>query len=612
MTPARKILMGVVLLFIVSYGLVSFLSPTSGKPNILVIMVDDLGYNDLAINNDNADMQTPNMDQLARDGVRYTRHYAAAVCSPARAAFLAGMYPERLGYLPNGPGLSPGLVTLPDRLKEEGYTTWHIGKWHIGDLERKAWPDYQGFDHWFGFLNQWRLAGKHVDDELVMSMPRYHNPWLQGDTESGRFFAGHLENILRDKAIEVITGLHNGRAPWFVNLWFYAPHGPVQPAAEFAKNYPDTPEGRYRALVNQLDTNIGRVLSHMESIGALENTIVVVVSDNGGRNLESNVPYIGKKTQLLEGGLRTPLIIRWPDESLNGEVYSDTVSIEDIYPTLMAAIGVEAPENLDGQSFYPGSSGPEAKQQRAHFRQAGRGTHGVLSADGDWRLYQPPDFWGQSPALMLFDLAQDPYGTNAMQAPPKQILASMTDSYKTWYRDVHTVNTHFVPDGSGGGVLSGMDFLRTPGFGGYTLGIGLPHTFEGRIAAQGDIWKLHREGNKVVAKFGSLILSGEVKANDRTCHSIVVSGESWRQIASNSGPDHIILALYIDGMKVDSMSADATLEVADPTVDTLVGNQEKSDQSSVLLPPVILNTRLTASTPWTLDSFSRELCQGAE
>ncbi|MBK6511633.1 MAG: sulfatase-like hydrolase/transferase [Haliea sp.] len=121
------------------------------KPNILLIMADDLGYNDLAINNDNTQIDTPNMDQLARDGVRFTRHYASTVCSPARAALLTGYHPERLGYLPNGRGISPAIETLPERLQQEGYTTWHIGKWHIGDLERTAWPDHQGFYHWFGF-----------------------------------------------------------------------------------------------------------------------------------------------------------------------------------------------------------------------------------------------------------------------------------------------------------------------------------------------------------------------------------------------------------------------------------------------------------------------------
>jgi phosphoglycerol transferase MdoB-like AlkP superfamily enzyme len=166
-------------------------TPPATRPNILVIMADDFGFNDLAINNDNKEIDTPNLDQFARDGVRFTRHYAAAVCSPARASFLTGYVPERLGFLPNARGISPQITTLPERLRQEGYTTWHIGKWHIGDLERTAWPDYQGFDHWFGFLNSDRLAGKKLPNgEIELVRARYQNPWLQGDTEPGAPFLG--------------------------------------------------------------------------------------------------------------------------------------------------------------------------------------------------------------------------------------------------------------------------------------------------------------------------------------------------------------------------------------------------------------------------------------
>ena len=610
MTPVRKITISIAILLICGYGIVSLLESPPPRPNILVIMVDDLGYNDLAINNENTEIDTPNMDQIAREGVRFTRHYAAAVCSPARAAFLTGMYPERLGYLPNGLGISPGVITLPEKLKEEGYTTWHIGKWHIGDLERTAWPDNQGFDHWFGFLNQWRLAGKHVDGELQMTFPRYHDPWLEGDAEPGRYFPGHLEDILTYKAVDVVTDLHAANAPWFLNLWFYAPHAPVQPAEEYKERYPDTPAGRYRALVNQLDANIGRLLAHMESIGALENTIVVLVSDNGGTNkeLDNNAPYRGYKGRLEEGGLRTPLIIQWPDRSINGQVFSEAVSIEDIYPTLMAAMGIDSPEGLDGKSFYNHIARHEPIGQRPQFREAGSGSYGVLSADGRWRLSQPPAIWGKKFAPRLFDLEQDPHAENWLEIPPSAQVEKMMGSYNDWYRSVHTVKTEFLPDGKGGGVLRGMDFLRTPGFGGYTIGIGLPQSYYGQVAAQTDIWSMRRNGNSVVANFGELVLSGDIE-NSGECHSVVITGMFRRQVAGNSAPDVISLTLYIDGRESDSKQVQMTLPVADPTVATLIGNPEKGAQDSALLPPVILNTRLDASTPWTIDSFSQELCE---
>lgn len=323
------------------------------KPNILLIMVDDLGFNDLAINNDNDLISTPNLDQLAREAVRFTRHYATAVCSPARAALLTGQDPARNGYVPNGRGLSPQLTTLPEVLKEAGYVTWHIGKWHIGDIQREAWPDYQGFDHWFGFLNQWRLAGKQINGEIQLATPRYTDPWLESDTEPGAFYTGHLENILTDKAIATMDGLLNSGSPWFINVWFYAPHNPIHPAKEFAAQFPGTDAGRYQALVYQLDSNIGRIIDHLDSTGQRENTIIVVVSDNGGTNavMDNNFPYYGQKVTYLEGGLRTPLIIDWPGSDTSGKVYDDIVAVQDIYPTLLDSIALDLPANLDGQSF---------------------------------------------------------------------------------------------------------------------------------------------------------------------------------------------------------------------------------------------------------------------
>ncbi len=584
----------------------------TGKPNILLIMADDLGYNDLAINNDNTDIDTPNMDQLARDGVRFTRHYAHTVCSPARAALLTGFYPERLGYLPNGRGISPEVVTLPERLKEEGYTTWHIGKWHLGDLERAAWPDHQGFDHWFGFLNQWRLAGLHTaDGDIVLTEPRYNDPWLESDSEPGRNYPGHLENILTEKAIAVLSDLNNAQAPWFLNLWYYAPHGPVTPASEFAIKYPDTAAGRYQALVNQLDHNIGRVISHLETIGALQNTIVVVVSDNGGTNgsgLDNNAPFYGKKTTLYEGGLRTPLLIKWPEESISGQVYSDTVSIASIYPTLLESIGVTPPDNLDGSSFYQSvqQAGPPA--QKTLFWELYPENYGVLSADGRWRLHQLYRLFGTLPAPDLFNLEFDYTGTQRVLPTHPLKLAELQENYQAWYRDVHTVGTRYVESANGSGVLTGMDFLRTPGFGTYTFGIGIAHVQEGPIATQAGIWQMSRTGDTVTAQFGDLILTGDIQ-NSNSCHSIVVSGGFTRQVQSGV-TDRITLSLYIDGVESQSDSLDATLRVDDPTVETIIGDPESASGIGTLSSPVILNTALSSSSPMTLDAFSQQLCGG--
>jgi arylsulfatase A-like enzyme len=583
----------------------------SGKPNILVIMADDLGFNDLAINNDNAQIDTPNMDQLARDGVRFTRHYASAVCSPARAAFLTGYFPERLGYLPNGRGISPTVQTLPERLREEGYTTWHIGKWHIGDIERTAWPDHQGFDHWFGFLNQFRLAGPNVNGVMELKQPRYNNPWLQGDTEPGGYFAGHLENILTDKAINALSELHAAQAPWFLNLWYFAPHGPVQPAAEFAQSYPDTAAGKYQALVNQLDYNVGRVLAHLQSIGALRNTVVVLVGDNGGTNvaMDNNAPYVGSKQTLTEGGLRSPLVIRWPDSSINAQVVSDTVSIEDIYPTLLDYIGIAPPGDLDGQSFLKRVQQGEAIAQRQrywdHLSGAESG-YGVLSEDGLWRLVDHP-FWGVRIDPMLFDLGLDPNATLPVQPTPPLKLAHMQESYLAWYRDVHTVDTTYVENANGSGVMTGMDFLRTPGFGTYSFGIAVANEQEGTLAHQAGVWELRRSGDTVTAQFGDLTLSGEL-LNTNSCHSIVITGNFDRHVANFSPADSIRLELYIDGERASTVTADGFLEVDDPTIALFIGDPGALPALGTIRPPLIMNTMLSATTPLTLEAFSQQLC----
>jgi hypothetical protein len=404
--------------------------------------------------------------------------------------------------------------------------------------------------------------------------------------------------------------LHAARAPWFLNLWFYAPHGPVQPASEFAALYPDTASGRYQALVNQLDTNIGRIVLHLETLGALQNTIIVVVSDNGGTNiaLDNNAPYSGKKAEVTEGGLRTPLIIRWTDEALNGQVYSDIVSIEDIYPTLMAAIDVPPPVNLDGNSFYNSVAQTEPALQKDRFNELTGNTYSGLSTDGRWRLYQPGPIWGILREPRLYDLEMDPTATVWVLPPPEAQLTLMLDSYQAWYREVHTVKTEYLANENGGGVLKGMSFMRTPGFQNYTFGIGISDDFEGQIATQNGIWEISRTGNTVMAQYGDLILSGDVD-NSNSCHSLVITGMFGRQVWDYSLPDQITLSLYIDGIEAQSDYIESTLLVPDPTVETIIGDPDNPAQTGTVGEPVILNVSLDRLySSWTAESFGQEIC----
>jgi len=579
------------------------------RPNILLIMVDDLGFNDLAINNGNTGIDTPNMDSIAQQGVRFTRHYASPVCSPARAALLTGMVPERLGFFANGRGISPEITTLGERLQQEDYTTWHIGKWHIGERERLSWPDHQGFDHWFGFLSQAYLAGSMVGGELVPATPRYENPWLQGDAEPGAYYPGHLEEILTDKAVDVIADLHAEGAPWFLNLWYYAPHSPISPAPEFAALYPDTDEGRYRALVNQLDSNIGELYTLLQGLDALDDTIVVIVSDNGGTNaaLDNNAPYFGNKNTLWEGGLRTPLIIRWTDPAVNGQVFADTITIHDLYPTLLAAAGLSVPGGLDGVDYYPSIAAGLPAPQRELYWDHGIASRGILDATGRYRYFQSYPIYGVVPDPVLLDLVLDPTGTQKVIPIPPAIADPMLANYAAWFRDVHTVDTLFTPDAYGGGVLTGMDFLRTPGYTHYTFGLGIPTGYSGPLVDQAGAWSMNRSGNTITLQAGPVILSGDISAGG-SCHEIVLTGNFGIKGQAFSPPDFIDLALYIDGVEVDSININGALDVADVTAPTIIGDPFATAPTGTIGPPVVLNTMLTADTPWTVGEFSDTLC----
>lgn len=577
------------------------------RHNILLILVDDLGFNDLAINNGNRDIDTPRLDALAREGVRYTRHYATAVCSPARAALLTGQNPTRLGFQPDGPGISPEVITLPERLREAGYVTWHLGKWHAGDLHRGAWPDRQGFDHWLGFLNQWRLAGRGEGDNIQLARPRYKDPWLQGDSEPGRHFPGHLETILTAKAVEVLSELNGGSQPWFLNLWFYAPHSPIRPAPEFASRYPNTPAGRYRAHVNQLDHNIGVILDHMDRIGASKNTIVVVASDNGGTNrqLDNNAPYSGHKDELTEGGLRTPLLVRWPEGKMAGQVVDDIVAIQDIYPTLLDALGLEAPAPIDGHSFYPGRGGSHPHHERALFWEQGLG-QSMLSADGRWRLHQANKGYGIDLPTELFDLERSPSGGSATATPPPAVLEAMQAEFEAWYREVHIVPTTLEVSKDGSRALVGASFQRTPGIGGYAIALGIDGDSQGQLLHQAGTWLLSRSDRRIVAQFGDHQLAGEIP-DPAACHSVIISGIFYRHISSFADVDRLDLNLYIDGSLAGQLQVEGAVPAAEPTAPTNLGRGVTVNARS----PMIFNIPLESSPFFTLESLDKALCERA-
>lgn len=416
------------------------------RPNILLILADDLGNNDLGSFGDGG-IATPNIDALAAGGVRFTRHYAHATCRPSRLALLTGMPASRSGVPPYFRGIPPELTILPEALQQAGYTTHHIGKWHLGRSLPSSQPDRQGFDRWFGFLTALALRNGSLDRPGIS----YSNPFLQANDEAPRKHKGHLTDLLTNEAIATIEASADGDNPWFINLWYFAPHTPIQPAGRFAARFPDTAEGRFQALVTQLDTAIGRLLDALQRSGQLNDTLVVFASDNGGLNKfrNNNAPYFGAKNSFTEGGLRTPLVLYMPGRLPTGSI-AEPVFITDLMPTILSIAGTPIPAYVEGRDLGPLLQGGTVAPVERYFwdiQAVADVQYGELDL-GKHLLVGPGYYQSWSPD-------NDRFGEP--QAVPDGIAAVSAVEYAQWRRRARSVD----PDTD--------SYRRTPGYGAWTL-----------------------------------------------------------------------------------------------------------------------------------------------
>ena len=432
-------------------------------PNIVFILMDDLGWADIGANGSSF-YQTPNIDSLARDGVRFTDAYAAApVCSPTRAAILTGKYPARLhltDWLPGRPDradqkllrpvieqmLAQSEFTLPEALQTAGYVSAHIGKWHLGD--DGFGPLGQGFA-----VN---IAGDHTGTPLSYFAP------FQRD---GRFMPG-LENAppgeyLTDRlTAEAERFMDSNRdQPFFLHLAHYAVHIPLQAKADLIeKHRARIPNGSqsnavYAAMIESMDDSVGRVLMKLDQLGLATNTVIVFTSDNGGLATRegpntpatSNVPLRNGKGYLHEGGLRVPLLVRWPGKFAANAVVTTPVISVDFFPTLIELAGLQVSGKLDGVSLVPllkGQGGitrdaffwhyPHyANQVRSPEAPAGGGPGAAMQA-GNWKLIQH----FESGRHELYDLGKDiGERNNLADAMPDKVL-EMGKQLHAWQNSV--------------------------------------------------------------------------------------------------------------------------------------------------------------------------------
>ena len=382
------------------------------KPNIVFILADDLGYADLSCYGA-TEIKTPNLDRMASEGVRFTDFYApAGVCTPSRASLMTGCYPKRVGLhvavLPPNThsGLNPNEITIAELLKDKGYTTGCIGKWHLGLLP-EVMPNAQGFDYYYGMPGP-----NHGRSDLFRN-----DSLLKKNSEV------EYDQITLNYTQEAISFIRKNKAkPFFLYMAHNAIHIPLFASKGFRRH--EGANGLYRDMTEELDWSCGEILKELKDAGILDNTIVIFTSDNGPSGVAA-IPLHGGKGSTWEGGFREPLIVRWPERIPAGSVCHEMVTMMDFFPTLAVIIGAQIPTDrkIDGHDIFPLTTDKNAKSSYSFLCYYGRDGELAAIRKGKWKLHllEPSEKWaGKQPiveALLntkpatplpwLYDLSKD-------------------------------------------------------------------------------------------------------------------------------------------------------------------------------------------------------------
>jgi arylsulfatase A-like enzyme len=436
------------------------LADSHDRPNVVLIVADDLGWTDLGCYGSGY-YETPNIDRLAGEGMRFTDAYANPNCAPTRASLLTGMYTPRHGIYTVGSGnrgkeenrkmnaapnetvLAAGFLTLGEVFKEAGYATASMGKWHMGSGDEVG-PRGQGFD-------------VNVGGNIAGHPPSYFSPYQNPDLKDGP--AGeYLTDRLGDDAVRFIR--HSAGGPFFLYLPFYSVHTPIQPREDLLARFADKPASgghgnpEYAAMVAALDENVGKVLGVLDELDLTRKTLVVFMSDNGGlggygrervgsRDLTDNAPLRGGKGMLYEGGVRVPTIVRWPGVTPARSETSTPIVCVDWLPTFMGLLGREAAADslIDGVSLAPLLADPRANLKRSaiywHFP-------GYLEGDRDGRTWRTKpasairmggfkliEFF-ESGTLELYNLKNDPGESRDLAREQLQVTRRLYRQLKDW------------------------------------------------------------------------------------------------------------------------------------------------------------------------------------
>ncbi|MDU0354896.1 sulfatase [Paraglaciecola aquimarina] len=384
------------------------------QPSILFILSDDAGYGDFGFQG-SKEFRTPNLDKLAKESVKFEQAYTtAAVCGPSRAGLLTGKYQQRFGFEENNVpgymsfsgrtgnemGLPLEQKTIANYLKERGYSTGLFGKWHQGDALQYH-PMNRGFDKFVGFRSGARSYYEMSNEEQTAEPEKRLERGIGQFEEPTKY----LTDLLADETIAFMT--ENKSTPFFAYLSFNAVHTPMQARPEHLKLYPNLTGKRQTlaAMTHAMDLAIARVLKSLQDLGLDKNTIVVYTNDNGGpsdTNHSNNFPLSGSKANHLEGGIRVPMLIRWPNVLQANSTYPYPVSFLDFVPTFVDLAGgdADAINGLDGVNLIPYLTGE--KTSRPHKTLFWKKENRGAVRDGDWKLLRFPD----RPAE-LYNIAQD-------------------------------------------------------------------------------------------------------------------------------------------------------------------------------------------------------------
>lgn len=383
----------------------SFSYSQTSRPNIVIIVADDMGYGDIGPYG-GKDIPTPNLDALARDGVRFTDAYVSGpYCSPTRAGLLTGRYPQRFGHeyniLPNfvashsEAGLPLTERTMADRLKSTGYSTALFGKWHLGSASRFH-PMERGFEEFFGFLD-----GAH---SYMTPKVTDRNPLFEGRKHVAE--PAYLTDVLADRAVEYIN--RKRTQPYFLYLAFNAVHTPMEATDKYLKRFAHIPDERrrtYAAMLSAMDDGIGRTLAALD-----DNTLVIFFNDNGGptfaggTNGSSNAPLKGSKRTTWEGGIRVPMIIKFKGRIPAGTIYSQPVIQLDVLPTALAAAGIRFDrKQFDGVNLLPflGVKRDSGPHDTLYWRTGGM----MAIRKGDWKLLRMTETAFTEDPIVVTDLS---------------------------------------------------------------------------------------------------------------------------------------------------------------------------------------------------------------